>query len=223
MGNRAIIRGKGQGLGVYVHWNGSFDSVYAFTKYCKLKGYRSPEDDSYGIARLCQVIGNFFGGGLSVGVVQLEKELTPEYVENLWLDNGVYEIRDWEIVKHWNCKPITGEVAGHEYDINDFLVAIDKKMPQEEQLGKNFILAEEVKTESLNVGDRVFFPVGYDGGHYEIHTIMGFAEGEHVCGYYMEYCPYVDRYPNGGGNINNYIRSETIKLFKKSDEEIPRF
>lgn len=56
MGNRAIIKGKNQALGVYVHWNGGYDSVNAFCTYCKLKGYRSPETDSYGIARLAQVI-----------------------------------------------------------------------------------------------------------------------------------------------------------------------
>lgn len=60
MGNRAIIKGKNQALGVYVHWNGGYDSVNAFCTYCKLKGYRSPETDTYGIARLAQVIGNFF-------------------------------------------------------------------------------------------------------------------------------------------------------------------
>ena len=53
MGNRAIIKGKGQNLGVYVHWNGGIDSVTAFLEYCKLKGYRSPDTDTYGVARLC--------------------------------------------------------------------------------------------------------------------------------------------------------------------------
>ena len=71
MGNRAIIKGKGTNIGVYVHWNGGYDSVRGFTEYCKLKGYRSPEEDSYGIARLCQVIGNFFGGTTSVGIQQM--------------------------------------------------------------------------------------------------------------------------------------------------------
>ena len=37
MGNRALIKGKGSNLGVYVHWNGGYDSVLAFTHYCKLK------------------------------------------------------------------------------------------------------------------------------------------------------------------------------------------
>ena len=41
MGNRAIIKGKNQALGVYVHWNGGYDSVNAFCTYCCLL-YTSP-------------------------------------------------------------------------------------------------------------------------------------------------------------------------------------
>lgn len=67
MGNTGIVKGKGTNLGLYLHWNGGYDSVLAFTQYCKLKGYRSPENDCYGLARLCQVVTNFFGEGLSVG------------------------------------------------------------------------------------------------------------------------------------------------------------
>ena len=29
MGNRAIIKGVGTNIGVYVHWNGGYDSVLA--------------------------------------------------------------------------------------------------------------------------------------------------------------------------------------------------
>ena len=58
MGNRAIIKGVGTNIGVYVHWNGGYDSVLAFTQYCKLKGYRSLESaPAYGTARLAQTFG----------------------------------------------------------------------------------------------------------------------------------------------------------------------
>lgn len=103
MGNRAIIKGVGTNIGVYVHWNGGYDSVLAFTQYCKLKGFRSPESDpAYGTARLAQVIGNYFGGGLSVGIENMSGTtvMTPELVQEFYLDNGVYEIENWEIVKH---------------------------------------------------------------------------------------------------------------------------
>jgi hypothetical protein len=65
MGNRAVITTEEylkdeNTLGIYVHWNGGRDSVEAFLTYCKLKQYRTPEDDCYGWARLCQTICNFF-------------------------------------------------------------------------------------------------------------------------------------------------------------------
>lgn len=128
MGNRAVITTKenfeNNGIGVYLHWNGGYDSVSAFLKYCELKGYRSPSTDSYGWARLCQVIGNFFGGSSSVGI---------DVVNNLdcdnW-DNGVYIIDGWEIVGR---KYFEGEEQMH-YDLDEMLYEIDKKMPKEEQI-----------------------------------------------------------------------------------------
>ena len=72
MGNRAVITTKenfdNNGIGVYLHWNGGRDSVNAFLTYCKMKGFRAPEKDNYGWARLVQVIANFFGGSLSIGI-----------------------------------------------------------------------------------------------------------------------------------------------------------
>lgn len=75
MGNRAVITwskaedvSKSREIGIYLHWNGGMDSVRAFLKYCELKGYRKPDQDDYGYARLCQVIGNYFGGTASVGI-----------------------------------------------------------------------------------------------------------------------------------------------------------
>ena len=96
MGNRAVITTKenfnNNGVGVYVHWNGGRNSIEAFLTYCKLKGYRDPANDCYGWARLCQVIGNYFGGDCSVGI---------DICRNLDCDNGdngVYIIKNWEIV-----------------------------------------------------------------------------------------------------------------------------
>lgn len=92
MGNRAVITTRQKQIGVYLHWNGGRDSVEGFLAYCKLKGYRSPENDSYGWARLCQVIGNWFGGGLSIGI----NKFGNLDIDNG--DNGTYVIEDWEIV-----------------------------------------------------------------------------------------------------------------------------
>ena len=102
MGNRAVIMTKdgfeNGGLGLCLHWNGGRDSVEPFLKYCKIKGYRPPETDGYGWARLAQVVGNFFGGSDSVGIDYYKKGVDVRY-----LDNGVYIIENWKIIdrKHF--------------------------------------------------------------------------------------------------------------------------
>ena len=214
MGNRAIIKGKGSNLGVYVHWNGGYDSVLAFTQYCKLKEYRSPETDDYGVARLCQVIGNFFGGSTSVGVWNMKDEttMTPEIVKDYWLDNGVYEIENWEIVAHWNSDLVTEEY--HEgYDLTELLCKIDESMPAKEQLGKNFICAEIVPTKELKVGDKVYIQSGYKN-EIEVHTVMGIAGEDEWHNGNVSGLPYVDLYDHNGDwsrNTNNYIKTEFVR------------
>lgn len=135
MGNRAVITTESEEMGVYVHWNGGYDSVNAFLKYCELKEYRSPSEDmTYGFARLTQVICNFFGGGLSCGVGPLNRLDC-----NNW-DNGVYIIKGWEIVgRKYHDGP---EQDG--YDLVDMLIEIDNCQPDNEKLGK-----EEIKRECL--------------------------------------------------------------------------
>lgn len=159
MGNRAIIRGKNQKMGVYVHWNGGCDSVKAFCDYCKLKGYRSPETDSYGVARLCQVIGNFFGGALSVGGIVLPETLTTKEIEEYWLDNGIYEIENWEIIEHRNPDHVTDV-----YDMNkvsEMMEEINKAMPLSEQLTEDYLRSELVEPSVLKPGDKVYMMI-YD-------------------------------------------------------------
>lgn len=111
-------------LGVYLHWNGGRDSVEAFLTYCKLKGYRSPTDDCYGWARLCQVIGNFFGGGNSLGIDTCGKLDCNNY------DNGVYLINGWDIVGR-----VYHEGAEQQhYPLKEILIAINEAQPQNEQI-----------------------------------------------------------------------------------------
>ena len=136
MGNRAVITTKenfdNNGIGIYLHWNGGYDSVSAFLKYCELKGYRSPSQDCYGWARLCQVIGNFFGGGLSVGID------TVNHLDcNNW-DNGVYLIEDWKIVgrEYFHGK------EQDNYPLEEMLKEINKMMPATEQLDEDELKEE---------------------------------------------------------------------------------
>ena len=99
MGNRAVITtsrdndvSMSNDIGIYLHWNGGRDSVEAFLEYCKRRGFRSPDQDCYGWARLCQVIGNFFGNDLSIGI-----DRCCNLDCDNW-DNGVYIIKNWKIV-----------------------------------------------------------------------------------------------------------------------------
>ena len=68
MGNRAVITASlsndpqtSNDIGIYLHWNGGRDSVEAFLEYCKRRGFRPPDQDNYGWARLCQVIAILVG------------------------------------------------------------------------------------------------------------------------------------------------------------------
>lgn len=127
MGNRAVITTvegwENNGIGIYLHWNGGRDSIEAFLKYCKLREFRSGD---YGMARLTQIISNFFGGGLSIGVD------TIDHLDQENGDNGVYIIDDvnWEIVDR---KYFYGEEQ-NSYDINEFLHEIDKRQPEKDRI-----------------------------------------------------------------------------------------
>lgn len=141
MGNRAVIT-TNQNLnetGIYLHWNGGRDSVEAFLAYCKLKGYRTPEDDSYGWAYLTGVITNFFGDGLSCGVDSC-KNLDCDN----W-DNGVYIIKDWLIVGR---KYFKGSEQ-YAYDLKETLEGIDRAQPEHMRLKEGWAQFDEVKAQVL--------------------------------------------------------------------------
>lgn len=134
MGNRAVITTRHKKIGVYLHWNGGRDSVEAFLAYCKLKGYSAPDRDYYEWARLCQVIGNFFGGSYSIGI---------DVYNNLDIDNGdngVYIIENWEIVDRLYYKG--SEQNSH--DLLEMLKDINSSQPKNEQL-KNEELEDYIK------------------------------------------------------------------------------
>lgn len=130
MGNRAVITTvdgwKNNGIGIYLHWNGGKDSIEAFLKYCKLRGFRNGD---YGMARLTQIIANFFGGELSIGID------TIDHLDTDNGDNGTYIIDTdaWEIIdrKFMNYHEQT------EYDIDEFLHDIDNKQPEEDRIYKD--------------------------------------------------------------------------------------
>lgn len=127
MGDRAIITTRSAvengGSAVYLHWNGSLVHIRAYTEYCALQGFRTPDEDPlYGFARLTQVIANTFENGLSVGVGQY-KEM--EHMAD-W-DNGVYVLDGWDVVS----QNLRGEVCPVEWDSTSFahLQSINLRQP----------------------------------------------------------------------------------------------
>ena len=129
MGNRAFIKFEGEDTGVYLHWNGGRDSVEPFLEYCRLKGFRF---DDYGVARFCQVVGNWFGGDLSIGVQSTKgysnSDLDPG-------DNGVYIVMDWKITGRYPEKTY----EQNEYDPIKFMIDIDKEQPERDRIGEAYI------------------------------------------------------------------------------------
>lgn len=133
MGNRAVITAStsvsikdSNDIGIYLHWNGGRDSVEAFLEYCKRRGFRAPDQDNYGWARLCQVIGNFFGGSDSIGI----DRCCNLDCENG--DNGVYIINGWEIAGRAYHRGWEQDT----YDLEEMIRAIDKAQPEVDRLYK---------------------------------------------------------------------------------------
>lgn len=206
MGNRAIVLPKGSDVGVYLHWNGGPESVGAFLEYCKLRGFRNfggANMDGYGLARFVQVVANFFGGGLSIGI----EHCKPTEEDAGGLDNGIYVIDGWEIVQR-----IGGYDYSDGYDRKEMLKAIDEAQPVGDQLGDEFLNGEVVPISELQLGDFVFLPRFND----EIvkYKVVGFAPpgtikgGRDVSGE-----PYVNYFEPPFGyleNINNYVSSYAV-------------
>lgn len=200
VGNRAIIKAEGnENKAVYLHWNGGRDSIEAFLKYCELRGFRGFEDD-YGMARFCQVVGNFFGAdGLSIGIT--------DHVESQG-DNGVYVVKGWEIVGRvdFNRK------EQNEHDLNEMLLQIDESQPLNQQLG-NYLKTQEVPTDTVKIGDVVY--VMESDGTVEKYSVVGFGEDTFRNGTKVLGIPYVNRYLNDGvysENINNYLTGKNVRL-----------
>lgn len=122
MGNRSYVvikqtRGKETfySPALYLHWNGGPESVYGFLDYARAHDVRT--ETAYGMARLCQIACNFFGGTLSVG---LENVCGAKSLENFQPgDNGLFVV-EWKdgkrtverMVSHWVSEP-ESEFGGH--------------------------------------------------------------------------------------------------------------
>lgn len=197
MGNRAVITTKEKKLGIYLHWNGGRDSVEAFLQYCKLKRFRY----DMGMARLTQVIANFFGGTNSVDIDILSNLDCDNY------DNGLYIIDNFEIVG----REFQQGFEQKSHDLQELLLDIDSKQPLREQLGEDFFNAVETATSDLKVGDVIFFH-NYDSC-YEKLEIVGLGSDMVVNGTKTKGIPYVNKYGKAEPkeNINNYLKEKTYR------------
>lgn len=118
MGNRAVIAFQDGSLdhvqlnapGIYLHWNGGPDSVTAFLDAAKELGVRC--ESEYGAARLCQIIGNWFGGTLSIGVGICRNMDTDNG------DNGTYVVdlanHGWKVHKTFYDRPGSFQMDRYE-------------------------------------------------------------------------------------------------------------
>ena len=191
MGNSAMITNEEKQIAIYLHWNGGRDSVEAFLEYARIKGNRGNE---YGMARLIQIIGNFFGGTLSLGVYP--------YDPNFRSDNGIYIInKNFEIVGRENFE---GEEQNEYYDRLRCLLAIDERQPN--PLGKNYLHAPELSIcPNLKKGDVVAF---LEYGEVQRFEIVGFGADIMVNGKNVKGLPMIKRFGLNPQNINNYITPE---------------
>ena len=140
MGNRAVITTKEKELGIYCHWNGGPNSVCAFLTYAKAYGVRDPEyDPAYFFARLSQIISNFFGGTLSIGV-NVYNHLDADNG-----DNGVYIVsKGFDIVERLYNVPDYVETVTAT-DLRGFLYEINHRMGNNGLSDEDLHLLDEVK------------------------------------------------------------------------------
>lgn len=105
MGNRGTVvftDGNGRySCAVYLHWNGSAESVYPFLE--ELDRRKARNDQDYEVARFVQLVGDFFDsdevGSTSLGLVNGPKSDAPSDLDRIKTDhsdNGLYLVRRTE-------------------------------------------------------------------------------------------------------------------------------
>lgn len=92
MGNRATVAFTQQGaqtaIGVHLHWNGGPESVYPMLRALDALGARN--DCDYKAARFTQMVGNFLGGQLSLGLQVIDLSRPLDATHTGAEDHGVY-------------------------------------------------------------------------------------------------------------------------------------
>lgn len=215
MGDRAVITTKEEDLALYLHWMGGRDTVEPLLKYCELQGYRPPSDDYYGWARMAQVMGNYFGGTLSVGINTFDRLGNQG-------DHGIYIIDGWKIVNRiGSCFAKNhGEESSKRHDFDEpvtpevmhaMLHEFDMAMPYHLRLGE-YLDSVEIPTSEVRLGDIAWW--NECGMRKKAYVVLGFGESSKV-GDDLEGVPFVRRDGHGGDyslNVCNYIKDETCRI-----------
>lgn len=105
MGNRGTVvftDGKGSySCAVYLHWNGSAESIYPFLEELDRRKARCDQD--YEVARFVQLVGEFFDSdeinSTSLGLANGPESDAPEHLSRIKTDlgdNGLYLVRRTE-------------------------------------------------------------------------------------------------------------------------------
>ena len=123
MGNRCLIafkqkesvKKKEDVPCIYLHWNGGRDSVEAFLDATRRLGVRK-NDPSYAMARLTQIIANYLGGTLSIGISSVGDWALD------FLDNGIYWVDELEIYDRTDT--YDGYQEQNSYDHEELVKAI---------------------------------------------------------------------------------------------------
>lgn len=127
MGNRGTVvftDGKGNySCAVYLHWNGSAESIYPFLEELDRRKARCDQD--YEVARFVQLVGEFFDsneiGSTSLGLVNGPKSDAPDDLDKIQTDhsdNGLYLVRRTEgkLVMRRFTEKHEGVDAGHFFE-----------------------------------------------------------------------------------------------------------
>lgn len=169
MGNRAVITTFGNQKGIYIHWNGGRDSVEPVLWYCKnlMPKTNFATSDLERIAFVMELL------DLNPKIDDINRLDCDNY------DNGVYVVKDFEIVGRLFKRHDEQDV----YNFTEFVMWINENMPKKWQKSEDEIIKTlclelpeycnfDSKTDfdlfmqNQKVGDEVY----YEG---EFHKIVG--------------------------------------------------
>lgn len=128
-----------------------------------------------------------------------------------------------KVRKKWESEHLGEELTyvwgmdANEIHRAEMLLEIDKRMPEEEQIG-DYLKVKEVMIDELAVGDEIVW-IDWNG-NVNINTILGIGEKDKIVnGHDVEGVPYMDYYNriegNPANNCNNYLINKNFRLYKK--------